>query len=524
MRDLQDIENTRYEQLDNSAELYVSNSGRWTRLQRFLIVGSENGTYKVSERDLRLDNVSAVTECLRTDGLRVVHTILEIAASGRAPKQDPALFVLALASSPKFADPYTNAAALEALPHVARTGTQLCIFAGFVQNVRGWGRSLRSAVADWYLSKPASELADQMLKCGWSNGWSHRDLLRVSHPKAESPAHNALFQWAVDGRLGHLASRAVLDGELRLIRAFEEAKKARGEDEIVGLIEYDHLNCELIPPQWRNSACIWESLLETMPYMELLQQLGQLTAVGLLRPQSPAVALAVARIVDRARVLNSRVHPISLASALANYAGGEFGELKWPPVASIVGALDEAFYMSFDNVESFGQRVYVAIDASGSMQEPVCTGMPNMSPATASAVLAMMFARTQPACKIAAFHDEVSKVDIGRKDSFDWACEAIRHEPRDTNASLPIRDALDRGLAVDAFVILTDNEAWSGDEHPGKALAEYRRATGIAAKLVVIAMAASGDYSVIDRNDPLQMEVVGFDRTVPGVLADFLAH
>jgi len=255
-----------------------------------------------------------------------------------------------------------------------------------------------------------------------------------------------------------------------------------------------------------------------------LQQLGQLTAVGLLRPQSPAVALAVARIVDRARVLNSRVHPISLASALANYAGGEFGELKWPPVASIVGALDEAFYMSFDNVESFGQRVYVAIDASGSMHEPVCTGMPNMSPATASAVLAMMFARTQPACKIAAFHDEVSKVDIGRKDSFDWACEAIRHEPRDTNASLPIRDALDRGLAVDAFVILTDNEAWSGDEHPGKALAEYRRATGIAAKLVVIAMAASGDYSVIDRNDPLQMEVVGFDHTVPGVLADFLAH
>ena len=43
---------------------------------------------------------------------------------------------------------------LAALPAVARTGTHLFLFAGYVEQFRGWGRGLRRAVADWYVSKP----------------------------------------------------------------------------------------------------------------------------------------------------------------------------------------------------------------------------------------------------------------------------------------------------------------------------------------------------------------------------------
>ena len=494
---------------------------QWTRFERFLILGSETGTYYVNERELSMKNVAAVTGCLRADGLRVVRAVREISTTGCAPKHAPALFVLALAASPKFADSETNAAALQALPQVARTGTELCTFAGFVEKVRGWGRSLRSAIADWYLTKPAAELSSQMLKHQRSNGWSHRDLLRLSHPKAVTAAHNALFQWAVEKKLGHLATLPILDGDLRQIRAFEQARKATGEDEIVRLIEDYRLTHDLIPAKWKRSACVWEPLLESMHYMDLVQYLGKLTAVGLLQPGSPAVALVVARIADRGRVFNSKVHPIALMSALQTYKSGALGDLHWSPVASVIDALDAAFYMAFDNVGSSGKRVYLAIDASASMQESTCNGMPHVSPAMASAVLAMMFARTQPICKIAAFHDQVSKVDIGHKDQFEWACEAISHEPRGANASLPIHDALDRGLAVDAFVILTDNETWSGDEHPVPALEEYRKTTGINAKLAVIAMAAN-QYGIVDPTDASQMNIVGFDATVPAVLMQFI--
>jgi 60 kDa SS-A/Ro ribonucleoprotein len=112
-------------------------------------------------------------------------------------------------------------------------------------------------------------------------------------------------------------------------------------------------------------------------------------------------------------------------------------------------------------------------------------------------------------------------VDITRQDRLDRACAAIIREPRGTDASLPMQDALDRGLAVDAFVVITDSETWAGDLHPAQALERYRRRTGIAAKLVVIAMAAS-QYSIADPNDAFQMDVGGFDASVPGMVANFI--
>ncbi len=513
----------RREQARNSAGGYVWAVDDWTRLERFLILGSEGGTYYVQERALTIENAAAVMQCLKTDGLRVVRTVVDISSDARAPKSDPALFALALAASPTFADPKTISAALAALPVVARTGSHLCSFAAFVENLRGWGRSLRTAVADWYLNKPASELAYQMLKYQHRTGWSHRDLLRLSHPKAPTPAHNALFQWAVDGELGHLATPELLAGDLRQLRASEEARKSSSEDEIVALIEDHRLTHEMIPSEWKNSARVWEALLPAMPYMALVRQLGKLTAVGLLQPQSPATALAVARLVDRKRIVNSRVHPIALLAALMTYkrGRGQKSDLEWAPVGSIIDALDEAFYLAFENVEPSGKRIYLALDASGSMQGSYCAGMPYLSAAMASAALAMVFAKSEPKCVIAAFHDELWHVDITRADRLDRAVEAIVRAARGTDASLPMRDALDRKLAVDAFVILTDSETWAGDKHPVQALERYRRSTGIAAKLVVIAMAANG-YSIADPEDAFQMDVAGFDASVPEVVAAFL--
>ena len=330
----------------------------WMRLTRFLMLGSEDGTYYVRPRALTLENATAVVACLKTDGLRVVRTLVEISTAGRAPKNAPALFELALAASPNFADAETVTAALRALPEIARTGSDLCIFAAFVEDLRGWGRALRSAVADWYLSKPASELAYQMLTHPHGNGWSHRDLLRLAHPKAATPAHNALFQWAVDGELGHLASPEILSGDLRQIRAFEQAKKSSNENEIILLIEENRLNHELVPSEWKTSARVWEALLPSMPFVDLVRHLGKLTEVGLIQPQSPATALVVARLIDRKRIANSRIHPIALLDVQQAY--------KQLPraVTSVIDALDEAFHLAFENVEPIGKRVHLVRDAS----------------------------------------------------------------------------------------------------------------------------------------------------------------
>jgi 60 kDa SS-A/Ro ribonucleoprotein len=422
-------------------------SNHGTRLRRFLTLGSEAGTYCVPERASTVENAPATIECLKTDGLRVVRTIVEISARGGAPRNNPALFTLALAASPNFADAETMQAALRALPEVARTGTDLCNFAGFVENLRGWGRGLRSAVADWYLRKPAAELAQQMLTHQHRNGWSHRDLLRLSHPKAATASHNALFQWAVDGELGHLASREILSGDLRQVHAFELAKKSASEDEIVNLIEENRLTHEMIPSEWKNSARVWEALLPSMPYAELLGQLGTLTAVGLLQPQSPATALVVARLIDRKRIANSRIHPIALADAQLAY------RQKPAAVESVIDALKEAFHLAIENVELTGKRIQLVVEA--------------VTRTTIADALAMIWRRA----------------------------------------------GLSTG-AVDALVIITDNRL------SAEGLERYRRSIGVTTQLVVIAMDAG--ECVADPCDPLQLNVVGFDATVPEVVAEFI--
>ena len=80
--------------------------------------------------------------------------------------------------------------------------------------------------------------------------------------------------------------------------------------------------------------------------------------------------------------------------------------------------------------------------------------------------------------------------------------------------------ALDLEREIDAFVIYTDSETWAGSVHPAQALAEYRRASGIDARLVVVGMVSNG-FSIADPNDPGMLDVVGFDTATPQLISDF---
>src|SRR5438270_1011442 len=136
---------TKEHQVRNEAGGFVYSPDAWTLLHRFLILGSEGGSYYAGELALTRENAKNVEELIKRDGLRVVNAIVEVSDGGRAPKNDPALFALAMSAS--FGDVQTRAAALEALPAVARIGTHLFTFAEFLEGMRGWGRGVRAAVS-----------------------------------------------------------------------------------------------------------------------------------------------------------------------------------------------------------------------------------------------------------------------------------------------------------------------------------------------------------------------------------------
>src|SRR5262252_3378513 len=226
-------------QVANSAGGYSWRVDDWVRLDRFLILGAEGGTYYIAERDLVKQNHDAVVRCIQSDGVRAVNRIVEISDSGRAPKNDPAVFALALVATHGTQE--AKALAFQNLAKVCRIGTHLFHFAEYVNALRGWGRGLRNGVGRWYLDQEADKLAYQVIKYQQRDSWSHGDLLRLAHPKAASPQHEAVFRWILSGfeGMGERIVKRKVNGEARLatygptgippeiVEAFEKARKAK---------------------------------------------------------------------------------------------------------------------------------------------------------------------------------------------------------------------------------------------------------------------------------------------------------
>ena len=90
-----------------------------------------------------------------------------------------------------------------------------------------------------------------------------------------------------------------------------------------------------------------------------------------------------------------------------------------------------------------------------------------------------------------------------------------------TDCSLPMVSALENKEQVDAFVIYTDSETYMGKIHPQAALEQYRAATGINAKLIVVGM-TSNCLTIADPKDLNTLNLAGFDTATPRLINDFI--
>ena len=531
-------------QVPNSAGGYSWQVDMWGQLRRFLILGSEGGTYYINERTLTLENANSVISAIQADGLRVVNEIVTISDSGRAPKNDPAIFALALCAS--MGDDATRKAALDAIPKVCRIGTHLFSFAEYIKGMRGWGRGLRRGMGAWYSNMDENRLAYQAVKYRQRNGWTHRDVLRLAHPNPVNDVQGAIYQWMThrndDETPQALAWRdaetAPEQDAMAFIWAFEQAQKAETVDAVIQLVQKYDLPREAIPTQFLTETKVWEALLEKMPMTAMIRNLGNMTKNGLLAVGSDATKTVVERLKDANRLRKARVHPIAVLSALRVYGGGyslrggqrhggafyfyPSGEKDWEPVPAIVDALDSAFELAFMNVQPTNQRMMLALDVSGSMAGGMIAGVPGLSPRDGSAAMAMVTARTEPNYMFTAFSTEMIRLDITARMRLDKVVDTVSGLPfGGTDCAQPMLYAMKHKLDIDTFVVYTDSETWAGHIHPSQALRQYRDKTGIPARLIVVGMTSNG-FTIADPNDRGMLDVVGFDTATPNIMTEFM--
>jgi 60 kDa SS-A/Ro ribonucleoprotein len=68
---------------------------------------------------------------------------------------------------------------------------QSCYHA-YLLHFPGWGRGWRRVVTDWYLRKEPMELSECVTKFRGQYGWTHRDIIKLSHPKSANVGNDGL--------------------------------------------------------------------------------------------------------------------------------------------------------------------------------------------------------------------------------------------------------------------------------------------------------------------------------------------
>jgi 60 kDa SS-A/Ro ribonucleoprotein len=336
-----------------------------------------------------------------------------------------------------------------------------------------------------------------------------------------SDEHARLFEWIVRG--------GSADGLPRTVEGFVRAQRGTGPREAAELVREYRLPREALNPEHLTSPEVWEALLDEMPMTALIRNLATMTRVGVIAPGSDGTSKAVAQLGDADRIRRARVHPIAVLAALRTYASGQGvrGHGTWAPVREVVDALDAAFYTAFGNVEPTGKRLLLALDVSGSMGFGSMAGVPGLTPRDASAALALVTAATEDRYEVVGFYagrggeDGLTPLAISPRQRLDDAVKTVSDLPfGGTDCALPMLYAQARKREVDTFVIYTDSETWAGHVHPALALRDYRRASGIDARLVVVGMVSNG-FSIADPADPGMLDVVGFDTATPQLISDF---
>jgi 60 kDa SS-A/Ro ribonucleoprotein len=512
------------DQVKNSAGGYTFQLDKWKQLERFLILGTEGGTYYTNEKTLTVTNANVALSCIKEDGERAINVAKQISHAGRAPKNDAAIFLLALAI--KFGDENTRKAAYSEMGAVCRTGTHLFTLVEDLKQLgKGWGRGLKSAISNWYLNRKPESLATQVVKYQSRNSWSNADLLRLAHPITTDPVKNSVLKWVVDGQASENVP-AIIEG-------FERIKKATSLSEAVSLIKQYQLPRECVPTQFLKEKQIWEVMLPHMGLTAILRNLGNMSKCGLLTVGSPASKYVCAMLTDPELLKNARVHPVNILVAQRTYQAGQGmkGSGTWTPVPAVVAALDDAYYAAFAFVKPTGKNFYLGLDVSGSMGVQL-NGIP-MTAREGAAAMAMTFVKTEPNCYSYGFTSRGGNFwsdDSGMQDlSFHKNMSLAESLAKTANLSfgrtdcaLPMVHALEKKMDVDVFVVITDNETWHGKIHPHVALLEYRKKMNKPnAKMVVIAMTATG-FTIADPSDHGMLDVVGFDTNVPQIVNEFV--
>ena len=363
----------------------------------------------------------------------------------------------------------------------------------------------RHAIQDWFDTQSAWSI----FKASIGNNPTLHDILRMAHPKPNTPEKHALF--------AYIAGREVNTNNLpEEIKKLEEFKKnPTGEIPDVDFRFLDSMNLGQLE---------WTSIAMKASWHMTRMNLATFARHGVFQ-NSDVVHEVANRIANRDLIKSSRAFPYQLFAAWNQVQDQDLVPDQ------IKKALESAMETAIDNVPTMSGKGLICVDCSGSMGSPI-TGFSRgrhrskIKCSDVAGLMASAIVRKNPSSEVWTFSDDALRVDIDFKNSVLLNTEQLNNAGGGTNISAPMRKFNETSTNADWVLYVSDNESWldSGrNDYYGTSLAhewEIFKERNPNARLVCCDLTPRNNSQIQSNPDVLQ--VGGFSDQVFDVISSFL--
>jgi 60 kDa SS-A/Ro ribonucleoprotein len=202
----------------------------------------------------------------------------------------------------------------------------------------------------------------------------------------------------------------------------------------------------------------WEQLFDRGGFQFTRMNLVTAQRHGVFKSNPELLKKIVARLSSKEEVLKAKQFPYQLLQAFSMVAKDADmpHELKY--------ALGQALDHSLAAVPALEGNVYVAVDCSGSMKNPVTGYRGNASTEITYMDVAALFAaaivRRSPQTRVMTFANNAVIVPLNPLDSIPTMAQKLANAGGGTDCSAPMRLLASEKRDVDTFILISDNESW----------------------------------------------------------------
>jgi 60 kDa SS-A/Ro ribonucleoprotein len=493
------------------------------KLAQLVTTNCFNGTFYASAES-NLEKMKAAAIALKNDP-KFIAKVVVYARKEADMKDAPAFLTVMLAGFDSklfrkiFPIVIDNGKMLRNFIQIARSGAT-----GKVYNVSSG--TIRHAIRDWFADKSS----EQIFRASIGNDPPMRDILRMSHPRPNTPEKAALFAYlnGVEEVNGKFVVRGKKKKEIlyanpisnlpKIVKEFEAYKKnPKGKVPNVDFRMLDSLNL---------GTDEWVEIARNANWTTTRMNLNTFARHGVFEEKGMDTLIAN-RIKNPEEIKKAAVYPYQLMAAWM--ATSDNAKIPF----KVRDALQDAMETSIDNVPQIDGKIYLCVDTSGSMSSAI-TGTRTGSTSKircidVAALFAAALLRRNRDAEVIPFDTVVHPCNLNGRDSVLTNAEKLaKYGGGGTNCSAALASINAKGGEGDLVIYISDNQSWAdryygyyGTGSTGMA-AEWAKfkSRNKNAKLICIDLAPNTTAQVNEKADTLL--VGGFGDSVFDAINSFV--